>query len=257
MKKIIKIVLLLSVLLLIYSCDDEALEQPNYAEIARKLEKLDLSPLRFPPDVDIPGADNFSDCPHSGSYTETYEGVIQTVGVFFYDTNHVAATICETRNKEAVSYPFEYNVGIDHMLETVDYTMDVDGYMNTRIEDYETYVLGNIHYTYSGTLNFNGNVFYIKEGSYSRYALRSYKAIFRFEFENGMFVYFIEFEVDGKTYHFEIELSIEDFFSEADVVIELPLYDHENVQVGILKYRLDKTENSARFELYSREGETY
>lgn len=272
-KQIYKVVLCA---VLIVSCNNNENSgiENNLLEISKKLNALDPSVIQENQDSQSASkkiskegksAQKISfECEHTETYIENYNAVTYTSTISYFDENMNPTTNCSVFNE--VSF-LEYYTIEKQTTKGPDFEYDLSSIGTHKEELTANLIQSTYNQTITGTLNFDGSIFNILEGSYLNMFM-SFEPDAIFGEEEPQFEevetqidikYIFQFDANNTTYHFEMTLDHQDVldleFSEAsELTMDYPLFNATNTQIGMITYVADLETDKEYFRLYDLEG---
>lgn len=281
MKK--NIFLFLSFIILLQSCssDSDVIEtatDSNLSDISLKLENLKIDKIQEQQssNTEIDSEISFSKiskietrsklsndvdtyCNHEEKFTENFNGETLEVTLKYFDKDGNISTICDIEdNTTYITEQTSKVTGSNYVYDwftTTTHKQSVQYTSTTYSLDIEA------NSDLIGTLNFDGDIFNIVEGSYlNLFLFFEYDSNQEFSDEIYMseidLLYKIEFDTNGETYHFEMSLNDENFNDTyQSFESQHLLFNSSNKKIGIVKYIYNSDNQEEYFEVYDLNGD--
>lgn len=286
MKKTIYALAIIATLFTSCKSDDDvntSVFDENLVAISTKLQKLKTSDIQDRKseglDFEIEGpqdllpktksiktlkTDLISDCKHKEMYFEEVDGEKYEETTLYFDIDGNESTSCEAfgDNTNYITEKVSKITGESYVYDFLDKTIHVNS--NIIKDNVLNFKLSQSSML-TGTLNFDGDVFKIIDGSRIDFSLEYTINLKERQDINSEVppikidvLYKFEFIVKSETYHFDMVLSEDDFDlieegnGQNKLEMEYDLLDNSNKKIGTIKYiSEDETE---KFEIYDLDG---
>ena len=262
-KTFYKLVILLAVFIISCNSSDNSQGQNNLLEISRKLNSLDPSVVNNnnqDPNTRKEKTNQLKKtsktenefCKHTITEKEFYEEVQFEFTTAYFDKNMNPITNCDLYSQESNAH---YITKESYVTTGLNFKYVISS-LTENIETFTepVYLISNAS-KLSGELNFDGEIFYIVEGSFfnSNVTINYENANESFD-ESFSLMYKFEFQANSETYHFDMIVTDETSTFDDSLDLDFPLYDEANSQIGVIKYVFDYDTEREYFKLYDLKG---
>jgi hypothetical protein len=271
MKTSYYLVAIISFLIISCSSNDSSEGELNLVEISKKLNALN-------PSVINKNADDFEmllktnlqknkflktndkECQHTVIETDSFKDANFTLTTTYFDKDMNPITNCATYSQASI---FEYNTRESQITLGTNFKYTINALGNHSRETNSSKSSYTDNLLIIGELDFDGDIFNIIEGSYFH---TNYTFSFNFnnedreDFDEIIDInYKFEFESNSQIYHFDMTIDGEELMNEitlekSEIVLEYPLYNSKNIQIGIIKYVQNYETEVEKFILYDLDG---
>lgn len=252
----------------------------NLSEISSKLENLKIDKIQeqssSSSEIELSSDYNFSrasiaqartnqsedfitGCNHQESFTDTYDGETFEVTIKYFDQDGNSTTWCDIEDN--TTYTTEETTKITGTNYIYDWFATTTHEQSSKISDTSVSIDLKADSDLTGTLNFDGDIFNIVEGSYINLTV-AVAYYFTQDFSDDEIydttvdlLYKMEFDTNGETYHFDMSIK-EENFTELDDSFESEyiLYNSSDKKIGKVKYVYNSDSEQEYFEVYDLNG---
>ncbi|MGY6650519.1 hypothetical protein [Wenyingzhuangia sp. IMCC45574] len=278
MKRSIALYAITAFLLFSCSAKEEGIDTAtdgNLVEISSKLQSLKIDKIadqKPESDFDSESSTAFATrtpkvnipvsplaCNHTEQINENIEGENIVSTIKYFDKNKKAISSCKTEElNEYITEEVTKITGLNY-IHNFTSTTSYNQAFNLGA-DFSSFVYkATINSNITGTLNFDGDIFNVVDGSYFKLKIDFSAASFDFsdDFEIPLeleAVYQIEFDTKGNTYHFTMEMDENALNDSESYEGDFLLFNSADKKIGTVKYTCNKDGSNEKFELYDLVG---